>query len=154
MEREQFDLIKIKAQSMGLAVKYELEEVQGDSVCTNEYLAQRAQMPHEDLRGAIDSLCPLVAYVAGYISDWKEECPPMSIESFSYSGQGEMVGVVINAVVKKSYFACKVKTPRLILSRVDDFTAELRAVLSRIEDEVYEYLFCGKEGEWEPLEDE
>ena len=166
-KRENFALSKAKIVNGGLEAEYELTEIVGDDPCTTGYKITNSRLPHPDLPALFQKLRGIVGRVMGVTAVLEhlqsEQYPAMSgVEKFldgvceqydvrgiSWSGSGAKEAVIISSVfTTASGLKCAVNTPRLPLnSETFGFEEELSEIIGRIKDEVFAYLFEGKQAQ-------
>lgn len=166
--KENFNLSKVKLQKDGgLTAEYQLTEVVGDDACVTDYQVTNTRLPHPDLVELFKQLRGIVARVFGVTAIVEhlesEKYPAMSgvqkfldgiieqydVRGVSWSGSGNRAGVIISSVFKTALgLKTAVNTPRLILGQeCFGLEEELERICEEIKDQVYAYLFEGKQAQ-------
>lgn len=161
--RENFSLKKVKLlnDSRGLNVDYSMIQKDG-ALSSNEKINIESHFaPHPDLTNSIEQLseyavksCGLLKAVNDskanefnkYLNRIKEDFYPSGI---SLSGSEEKLGAIITGIWNcHDNYKIALNTPRIILSGEGfGFEEELSELITKIEDEVYSYLFEGKKAQ-------
>lgn len=172
--KDKFALSKVKTlKDGGLDVQYEITEVVGNEIYTNEYHVVSAKNIHPDLRNLFDKLRPIMGRIFNITSfksmiatpDFKatkkqqkiaesfaEEClKNIEVRGVSLSGQDDNVGVVLTGLFTVSNNQkTAINSPRLKYNtETFGFEEELENIVCDIEEEVYEFLFEGKKAQLE-----
>lgn len=150
MEREGFELKRIKIAGSGLDVEYSF--MSGDVSITRK--ESRTDLVHPDLMQEICKFRRVVARVLGLFSflplageaqreDFDEMLEGLisdtEVTGIGFVGEGEGEAVIISAVVHTTpTMRTKVRTAKLPLSSLDGFDT------GRLKDEVFAYCFEGK----------
>lgn len=167
-----FALEKVKlVPDGGLEATYVVTEVKGEAAYVNNYHVKNAMDVHPDLKGLFNDLRPIVARVFGITSflsfvedkdnkiakdiqekarDFADELlGNIEVRGVSYSGKDDNVGVVITAIYTTSNgLKTCINTPRLKMATISfGFEEELETIVGKIEREVYQYLFAGKQAQ-------
>ena len=166
-KRENFALAKAKIVNGGLETAYKLTEIVGDDPCVTEYQILNTRLPHPDLMELFNQLRGIVARVFGVTAIVEhlesEKYPAMSgVEQFlqtiieqyevrglSWSGSGNKTGVVITSVYKTPLGTkTAINTPRLVIGQsCFGLEEELERICDEIKEQVYQYLFEGKQAQ-------
>ena len=167
-----FNLSKVKLDpNGGLMADYQITTTADGEPTVIDRTERADRDPHPDLKAAVQALAPIVGRVIGITSflsllessdmkmtdrqkesarDFsKELLNRIDVRGLAWSGTGDTLGVVITAVVEtdNGQKTC-VNTPRLRFSTISyGFEEELEAMVARINEEVYEYLFKGKQSQ-------
>lgn len=167
--RENFNLSKVKLlpNGGGISAEYQISEVAGGEPCVTDYQVTRTQMPHPDLLEQFKQLRAIVGRVFGITSFLSflqsEKYPAMEVarafgdellakyevRGLSWSGSGSGAGVVITAVfATENGLKTAVNTPRIKTEQISyGFEEELERIAGDVKDEVYNYLFEGKQAQ-------
>lgn len=149
----------------GMTVEYQLTEVNGGEPSVVDYNATHTRTAHPDLLQKFNALRPIFGRVFGVsaflaflrekkyeemqdaerFADGLLDC--YEVRSVAWAGTGN--AVVLGAVFKTdTNFKTAVNTPRIKTDlETWGFEEELCDILDSIENEVYEYLFCGKQAQ-------
>lgn len=173
-ERKNFFLKKAKEVKFGgLKAVYSAGETVGQEFYENKYEAETGKAVHPDLSDLYKDLRPIVARVFNInsflsmieASDFKaseeqieiaRSCADsilqkINVTQISISGSDDRKGVVITSSYECSngQVSC-LNTPRIMFGTDSyGFEEELEAIVNKIENEVYEYLFNGKKAQQE-----
>lgn len=167
-----FSLEKVKLVSNGgICAHYVVTEVVGGMSYTNHYVVDNGMDIHPDLAHLFEDLRPIVARVfninsfLSFVEDPTNNIPVMAqeqarefadkllynieVRGISLSGKNDNVGVVITAAYETANgLKTRINTPRIKLSTISfGFEEELEEIVSKIEREVYAYLFDGKQAQ-------
>ena len=170
--KKAFTLSKAKlASGGGLDVHYEVVEQDGNKNYLNKHHDECAQDVHPKLSKFFKELRPIVGRIFNITSfktlmeteefnasdeqkmlgeEFAQECLcKIEVRGISLSGKDDKVGVVITSVYEVANGQkVAINTPRLRLdSETWGFEEELENIVSKIENEVYEFLFMGKKAE-------
>jgi len=167
--RDSFNLSKVKLlpHNGGVTVEYQISEVSGGEPCVTDYQVTRTQTPHPDLLEQFRQLRSIVGRVFGITSFLSylqaEKYPAMEsarafadellqkyeVRGLSWSGTGSGAGVVITSVFEtESGLKTAVNTPRIKTEQISyGFEEDLERIASDVKDEVYNYLFEGKQAQ-------
>ena len=183
-KEKNFALSKVKVvKDGGLDVHFEVTETVGNESYTNKYHVESAKDIHPDLRGCFKDLRPIMGRIFNLTSflsvmetpDFKankaqnaaardfadELLQKIEVRGISLSGQDDNVGVLITGLLEVlAGQKTAITSPRIKFSNINyGFEEELEDIISRIETEVYAFLFKGKKAqlelfgaEWEPAE--
>lgn len=157
----------------GLAVSYHVEIVNGQEVYNNEYEVRCEMAVHPDLKKLFEELKPIVAEIFHQDvmtklvkdKDFKATAKQKEIiekmhhkmidnimpRSISISGSEDKRAVIITSQMRTdSGMETCINTPRIAFDK-DMFGVELELeeLITSIEDEVYSYLFDGKQAQLE-----
>jgi hypothetical protein len=171
MEKEKFNLTKVKLLPNGILAEYTItEEVKGEMV-TTDYSVTKNATPHPDLISALTELRCIVAQtfrfnaVVEVVEDNAEHIKAsllqevkdtfgeildgIAIRGVSWSGTGSKQGVVLTALFDVGNgVKTAINTPRLRLgSETYGFEEVLGKMLDRVTDEVFAFLFDGKQAQ-------
>lgn len=170
-----FVLSKVKiVKDGGLDVHFEVAETVNNESYVNKYHVESAKDIHPDLRACFVELRPIVGRIFNLTSflsmieaddfganDKQDETArnyadellkKIEVLGIRLSGQDDNVGVVVTALLEVSMNAQKsaINTPRIKFANVNyGFEEELEDIVSRIENEVYLFLFKGKKAQLE-----
>lgn len=169
-----FSLNKVKMlKDGGLDVHYEVTEVIGTESYRNHYHLDSAKDVHPDLRALFDNLRPIMGRmfnITSFLSmieakefkatkeqqnkarDFADEAlKNIEVRGIALSGSDDNLGVILTGLFTVSNnLKTAINTPRIKLSSVSfGFEEELEAIVSDIENEVYEFLFHGKKAQLE-----
>ena len=167
-----FNLSKVKLNpNGGLQAEYQLTESVGGELSVTDYHASVTRDIHPDLKGLFEDLRPIVGRIFNITSfltllesdDMKlpeskkilarnfadELLEKIEVRGVSWSGAEDNKGVVVTAVFEtpNGLKTC-INTPRIKLAPISfGFEEELEAIVDRIQTEVYEFLFKGKQAQ-------
>lgn len=167
-----FNLSKVKLNpNGGLQAEYQLTESVGGELSVTDYHASVTRDIHPDLKGLFEDLRPIVGRIFNITSfltllesdDMKlpeskkilarnfadELLQKIEVRGVSWSGAEDNKGVVVTAVFEtpNGLKTC-INTPRIKLAQISfGFEEELEAIVDRIQTEVYEFLFKGKQAQ-------
>lgn len=167
-----FQLEKVKlVNNGGICAHYDVTEVVGGTSYTNHYVVDNGMDVHPDLAHLFEDLRPIVARVfninsfLSFVEDPANKIPAkiqeqargfagellnnIEVRGVSFSGKDDNVGVVITAVytTANGLKTC-INTPRIKMATISfGFEEELEEIVSKIEREVYAYLFDGKQAQ-------
>lgn len=167
-----FNLSKVKLNpNGGLQAEYQLTESVGGELSVTDYHASVTRDIHPDLKGLFEDLRPIVGRIFNITSfltllesdDMKlpeskkilarnfadELLEKIEVRGVSWSGAEDNKGVVVTAVFEtpNGLKTC-INTPRIKLAQISfGFEEELEAIVDRIQTEVYEFLFKGKQAQ-------
>ena len=169
-----FALSKVKiVKDGGLDVHFEVTETIGNESYTNKYHVESAKDIHPDLRGCFKELRPIMGRIFNLTSflsmvetdDFKankkqnetarnfadELLQKIEVRGISLSGQDDNVGVVVTGLLEVlAGQKTAIISPRIKFSNINyGFEEELEDIISRIETEVYAFLFKGKKAQLE-----
>lgn len=170
-----FALSKVKiVKDGGLDVHFEVTETVNNESWINKYHVESAKDIHPDLRNCFTELRPIIGRIFNLTSflsmidtddfaaseeqdetarDYADELlKKIEVRGISLSGQDDNVGVVVTSLLEVSMNAQKsaINTPRIKFANVNyGFEEELEDIISRIENEVYLFLFKGKKEQLE-----
>ena len=169
-----FALSKVKVvKDGGLDVHFEVTETIGNESYTNKYHVESAKDIHPDLRGCFKELRPIMGRIFNLTSflsmvetdDFKankkqnetarnfadELLQKIEVRGISLSGQDDNVGVVVTGLLEVlAGQKTAINSPRIKFSNINyGFEEELEDIISRIETEVYAFLFKGKKAQLE-----
>lgn len=172
MEREQFNLTKVKLlPSGGVSAEYTITEEVAGEVVTTDYAVTRASTPHPDLLKSLADLRAIVAHVFRFDTFTKilednselvkasilqetadafgEILDGITIRGIAWSGTGNKKGIVITALFDVGNgVKTAINTPRIRLDGESyGFEEVLGQYLGYITNEVFEYLFNGKQAQ-------
>lgn len=140
-----FHLTKVKLDPQtGLAVNYQITITEGDDACVIDRAESSSREVHPDLKQAIEELRGIVCDTFGLPEDVAERIEPRGV---AYSGNGKARGVVITAILEAvNGTKAALNTPRIKVEQSSfGFEEELSAMVDVISNEVYAYLFEGKQ---------
>ena len=143
-KKDNFTLKKVKfLPKGGIQTDYEIALAVDGEVLTKERSEVCSQEVHPDLKDAIKALSPIVADVFEFQDEAKER---IEVRGIAISGIGDKEGIVITSVFETSngQKTC-INTPRLLTATDDGQT--LDAAVEKIRDEVYAYLYEGKQAQ-------
>ena len=169
-----FALSKVKVvNDGGLDVHFEVTETIGNESYTNKYHVESAKDIHPDLRGCFKELRPIMGRIFNLTSflsmietdDFKankkqnetarnfadELLQKIEVRGISLSGHDDNVGVVVTGLLEvlAGQKTC-INSPRVKFANINyGFEEELEDIISRIETEVYAFLFKGKKAQLE-----
>lgn len=171
IKRENFEVIKAKiGKHGGLDVHYTLREVIGNDIYTNKYHVENTKELHPDLFRGITQLNAVLANSLGFADFFEyadsvgeeateaaKECynnilMNISVTGITYSGVGINAGVVITGtkICGENFGTTALVSPRIHYNENDDeYSKRLREHLSRINDEIFEFLFNDKKAQLE-----
>lgn len=154
-------------------VHFEVQETIGEEVYTEKYHIESAKDIHPDLRACFKELRPIMARIFNltsfltmieadvYKSTHEQEesarefakqlLEKIEVRGVSLSGKDDNVGCVITGLfnVINNQKTC-INSPRMKFANVVyGFEEELEEIISRMESEVYLFLFKGKKAELE-----
>lgn len=168
-----FNLSKVKLlPTGGVNVEYQLTQVVGNEASVLERKETCSRDVHPDLRALFEDLRSIVARVVGMTSfltlletDEFKKVPEsvktvareyaiglldrIDVRGVAWSGTEENAGVVVTAVLEtpNGLKTC-VNTPRIKLAQISfGFEEELEMIVDRIEEEVFAYLYKGKQAQ-------
>lgn len=171
MEKEKFNLTKVKLLPNGILAEYTItEEVKGEMV-TTDYSVTKNATPHPDLVTALAGLRGIIAQTfrfsalvsvvednaehvkASLLQEVKdtfgEILDGIAIKGVSWSGTGTKQGVVLTALFDVGNgVKTAINTPRIRLaSETYGFEEVLSQMLDKVTAEVYAFLFEGKQAQ-------
>lgn len=167
-----FNLSKVKLNpNGGLVADYQVTETVGGEPSITDYHASVTRDIHPDLRKMFEDLRPIVGRIFNITSfltliesdDMKlpeskkllarsfaeELISKIDVRGVSWSGSDDNVGVIITAVFEtpNGLKTC-INTPRIKLAQISfGFEEELEAIVGQIKNEVYAFLFKGKQAQ-------
>lgn len=164
MNKQNFNLMKAKLLPVGgLEVSYQLTEVIGDDATTTDYTATHNREVHPDLGDAFNALRNIVAARMGLLNFEKlrsdvqpknksvvdelieDTLDSIEVRGVAWSGSGSKRGVVITSVLTTpSGQKVALNTPRFTVSEDD---TQLSGLLETLNDEIFAYLFDGKQAQ-------
>lgn len=167
MNKQNFNLTKAKLlPAGGLEVSYQLTEVIGDEATTTDYTATHNRDVHPDLAEAFQGMAGTVAERLGLLNFEKlrssiqpkdkglvdeliaDVMDSIEVRGVAWSGSGAKRGVVITSVLTTpNGQKTALNTPRLTVSEDDAEGAKLVTALDTLNDEVFAYLFEGKQAQ-------
>ena len=174
MKKEDFTLRSLKINGGIVTVDYTEKLTQGGTVQEVEKSEKRLRTPHPDLTKAFQMLNVFVArathldaldVVRGFIEgsekgkdakvflaqmqqNQQEILDSIDIRGLHVKGANEKVAVIISAVLSVKGLATSINTPRISLSRSTfGFEVGLSESIDEISNEVFQYLFSGKESQ-------
>lgn len=164
-----FNLTKVKLVDGGLVANYQLTEVIGGEPSVNDYQVSADRCIHPDLQSLFKDLRSVVGRVFGLtsfltitdgkelgLSEAKKEVArayangildKIDVRGLSWSGSDESIGIVITSVYEtpNGLKTC-INTPRIKVAQISfGFEEEIEQIADAIKNEVYEYLFNGKQ---------
>lgn len=166
--KENFNLTKVKLLPLGgLTAVYQLTEAQDGDVSVTDYQVTLSRIVHPDLKDKVAQLRSIVGRVFGVTSFLSflegEKYPGMEtarqfadglmnayeVRGLSWSGSGERRGIVITALFKTDNgLKTALNTPCIKLASISyGFEEELERIAGEITDEVFAYLFEGKQAQ-------
>lgn len=170
MEKKNFNLSKVKLLPKGgLTAEYQLTENVGGELSVTDYKATYTRDVHLDMKEAFQDLRSVVARVFGMTSFLSfmasEKLPKDKIEKarqfadelkekidvrgISLSGSDDDPAVIITSVYEvENGQKSAMNTPRLRMGNISfGFEEELETIIEQIKDEVFAYLFDGKQAQ-------
>lgn len=170
MEKKNFNLSKVKLLPKGgLTAEYQLTENVGGELSVTDYKATYTRDVHPDMSGAFQDLRIIVARVFGMTSFLSfmasEKLPKDKIENakkfaeelmdridvrgISLSGSDDDPAVIITSVYEvENGQKSAMNTPRLRMANISfGFEEELETIIEQIKEEVFAYLFEGKQAQ-------
>lgn len=170
MEKKNFNLSKVKLLPKGgLTAEYQLTENVGGELSVTDYKATYTRDVHPDMSEAFQDLRIIVARVFGMTSFLSfmasEKLPKDKIENakkfveelmdridvrgISLSGSDDDPEVVITSVYEvENGQKSAMKTPRLRMGNISfGFEEQLETIIVQIKEEVFAYLFEGKQAQ-------
>ena len=145
-KRENFSLKKVKLNPKGgIKAEYEISLELDGEVLIKDRSEICSQEIHPDLRQAINALRPRVAEIFE-MSDTTAE--RIEVRGIAISGEGDKEAVIVTSVFETAsgQKPC-IKTPRIFTAGEYGELAELDAIVETIRDEVYAYIFAGKQAQ-------
>lgn len=143
-KKDNFTLRKVKLQPKGgIKTDYEIAIALDGEVVVTERSEITGREVHPDFKNAVKALAPVVADVFEFSDETAER---IEVRGIAISGEGDKEGVVITSVFETSngQKTC-INTPRLFTA--GDENQALDAAVENIRDEVYAYLFEGKQAQ-------
>lgn len=170
MEKKDFNLSKVKLLPKGgLTAEYQLTENVGGELSVTDYKATYTRDVHPDMSGAFQDLRIIVARVFGMTSFLSfmasEKLPKDKIENakkfaeqlmdridvrgISLSGSDDDPAVIITSVYEvENGQKSAMNTPRLRMANISfGFEEQLDTIIEQIKEEVFAYLFEGKQAQ-------
>lgn len=170
MEKKNFNLSKVKLLPKGgLTAEYQLTENVGGELSVTDYKATYTRDVHPDMSGAFQDLRIIVARVFGMTSFLSfmatEKLPKDKIENakkfaeqlmdridvrgISLSGSDDDPAVIITSVYEvENGQKTAMNTPRLRMGNISfGFEEQLDTIIEQIKEEVFAYLFEGKQAQ-------
>ena len=170
MEKKNFNLSKVKLLPKGgLTAEYQLTENVGGELFVTDYKAYYTRDVHPDMKEVFQDLRSVVARVFGMTSFLSfmasEKLPKDKIEKarqfadelkekidvrgISLSGSEEDPAVIITSVFEvENGQKSTMNTPRLRMANINfGFEEELETIIEQIKEEVFAYLFEGKQAQ-------
>lgn len=172
--RNTFNLSKVKLiKNGGIEAHYTMTEALGNEVYHNEHQIKDTKDIHPDLMNCFKEMRVLMAQLFGVYSfttlmntpDFKanakqkdlaeafadEASKKIEVRGISISGEDDNVGVVITGLYEFSNgMKSAINSPRIRLAGSSfGFEDELQAIVERVKDEVFAFLFEGKKAQLE-----
>lgn len=170
MEKKNFNLSKVKLLPKGgLTAEYQLTENVGGELSVTDYKATYTRDVHPDMSGAFQDLRIIVARVFGMTSFLSfmasEKLPKDKIENakkfaeelmdridvrgISLSGSDDDPAVIITSVYEvENGQKSAMNTPRIRMANISfGFEEQLDTIIEQIKEEVFAYLFEGKQAQ-------
>lgn len=167
-----FSLEKVKLiKDGGICAHYEVTEIVGGTSYTNHYVVDNGMDVHPDLANLFKDLRTIVARTfninsfLSFIEDDANKIPAtvqaqarafadelvnnIEVRGIALSGKDENVGVVITSVYTSANgLKTCINTPRIKMATISfGFEEELEEIVSKIEREVFAYLYDGKQAQ-------
>lgn len=162
-EEKNFNLAKVKLlPNGGIEADYQITEVIGDEPSISDYKTVCTRDVHPDLKGLFASLRWIVSSTFGLTSylhllEDKEKIDDavnninakIEVRGVAWSGTGDKAGVVLTSVFEcANGLKTAINTPRIKLGQATfGFEVELEQMTERIREEVYLFLFKGKQAQ-------
>jgi len=174
-QRKDFTLEKVKSvKGGGLEINYEVEDVIGQEAYHDKDQKKSTKVPHPDLTGQLRLLVPMLARVYHFtfireivntpeFKATKDQArlaeravqgiiEKITVTGVSISGQDENKGIIITGTFNGDQLNVKmaINSHRIKFnSTVYGFEDGLEEIITKLTDEVYEYLFEGKQAQLE-----
>lgn len=149
MNEKKFNLTKVKLDPKGgLLAEYEITTIAGDEPTTINRKETCTREVHPDLSGLFKSLREVVRAVFG-MTESTETAERVEVRGLSWSGSEANEGVIITSVFEcvNGSKTC-INTPRIKLAQDSfGFEEDLKAICEDVKNEVYAYLFDGKQAQ-------
>jgi len=177
--RGSFKLEKVKTiKGGGLEISYEVEDVIGSEAYHDKDNKKSTKVPHPDLTSQLNLLIPMLArvyhftFIRDVISDSEFKAKPeqsrfaekalqeimerIKVTGVAISGQDENKGIIITGTFNCDQVNIKtaINSHRIKFnSTTYGFEEGLEEIVTKLTDEVFEYLFEGKQAQLEIFHD-
>lgn len=147
MNEKNFNLTKVKLDPKGgLLAEYEITTIAGDEPTTINRKETCSREVHPDLSGLFKGLRRYICEAFGINPEIAEN---IEVRGLSWSGSEANEGVIITSVFEcvNGSKTC-INTPRIKLAQDSfGFEEDLKAICEGVKNEVYAYLFDGKQAQ-------
>jgi hypothetical protein len=173
--RKQFTLEKVKSvKGGGLEISYEVEDVIGQETYHDKDNKKSTKVPHPDLTSQLNLLVPMLAriyhftFIRDVISNAEFKAKPeqsrfaekalqeimerIKVTGVAVSGQDENKGIIITGTFNGDQLNMKmaINSHRIKFNSITyGFEDGLEEIITKLTDEVFEYLFGGKQAQLE-----